>query len=172
MKTITISDVEAVAVSLISQNQSVINLKVKHALRNQGFYATQSEVSGFMDDLAQSGKLEYTSNGIWRTYYLPSAAPVKVSVFGFYGNTNNPSKTITKCKGSNSNIKVTSNSYTKRDGKVIETTDFTKAKYMVKNDQYANPMYFPSGFTRDEVRQAYAKITGIHFNDTRVATLA
>jgi hypothetical protein len=172
MKVITINDVEATVVSLVAQGRSVNNLKVKHALRDQGFYATRSEVSAYMDDLVQAGKLEFTSNGFWRTYYLLTTAPSKVKAMGFYGGVSRSRKTITKCKGSNSNILVSAASYTKRDGKEITSTDASNAKYKVTNSTYDMPMYFPVGFTRDEVRQAYAKIKGIHFNDTRVATIA
>lgn len=163
MKSLTLLDVSTVAVELITKNGSTTTLDVKQELRNQGFYATQEKVSAIMDELNSYGTLGFTTNGSWRTYYEKQNTPIKVQSSGTYSKT-------TKVKGSNKGIKFDSDSYTKRDGKVIQSVPSLSSDsyYVVSTANGGRQMYFPKDFTKDEIRQAYAKINGIHFHDTRV----
>jgi hypothetical protein len=56
-----------------------------------------------------------------------------------------------------------------RSGKTIVTTKTpgVKGNWKVTDQNHANPLEFDSTYTRDNVRQAYAKINGIKFKDTR-----
>lgn len=168
MKSLTSSDVLSVATELISKNGSTTTLEVKLELRNRGFYATQKEVSSTMDGLDLLGKLSFTNNGVWRTYFMQNSA-VASTVSSIYGNI----KRIVKAKGSNKNIKVDAFSYTKRDGTVIASVHHSDqtAHYAVSSTTSSEQLYFPKKYTKDEIRQAYAKINGVHFHDTRVAKL-
>lgn len=143
---ITKQDVLAVAADLINQNGSTTTKEVKEALRKNGFTARQVEVSSFMDELAKiDDELAILSdNGTYRTYgAIPSTLqPVFASA----------SSTATQATG-------------------ILTTPLNAA---VKGCWEVNAavrssvvMYFDSNMTRDAVRQAYAKATGIKFADTR-----
>lgn len=167
MKTVTLGDVQKVAQDLITANGNTTTLEVKRELRNQGFFAIQNEVSSAMDYLNQSGILDFTNNGMWRTYYEKNTVPVKVTAASVYGTI----KRIVKAKGSNSTIQVTLTSYTRRDGKVIESVNSgdPDIKFIVTSTASSETMYFPRRYTKDEVRQAFAKIQDVHFHTTRVS---
>jgi hypothetical protein len=66
---------------LLKPNNTVTTLEVKNELRriDQANVWNQDEVSATMDALNVEGKLEYTSNGVYRTYSLagqPAGQPL------------------------------------------------------------------------------------------------
>ncbi len=144
---ITKQDVLAVAADLINQNGSTTTLEVKSVLRKNGFTARQTEVSNFMDELAKIDD-EFaivSDNGTYRTYgAVPSAVANQntssgpTAVFASVSTTGSLNTAVKGCWEVNA------------------------------ADNKSNVvMYFDSNMTRDAVRQAYAKATGIKFMDTR-----
>lgn len=59
--------------------------------------------------------------------------------------------------------------YTMKSGKTVVTSKFTGASgnWKVTDTSHSNPLEFDSAYTRDQVRQAYSKLKGIKFHDTR-----
>ena len=52
------------------RNGQTTTLEVKNALRSQGYFATQSAVSNWMDELATELSWEYDATGPFRIYRL------------------------------------------------------------------------------------------------------
>lgn len=157
MKRMTNSDVKDVAEELITLNGTTTTLEVKQALRLKGFFALQDEVSSAMSSLG----FNFTENGTYRTY--TSKTNVNLS----------KRKTITHKQKptlvTNSNGTYT---YTRRDGKSIDTVDssnFFRKAWSITNSE---ELFFGPGCTRNEARFIYSKITGTKYSDTRVHTVS
>lgn len=61
------------AISLIKACAHTTTLEVKLTLRNRGYYATQEEVSQYMNELFQDGEFLFTQGQGHREYYLPAS---------------------------------------------------------------------------------------------------
>jgi hypothetical protein len=73
MKTLTKVAVLVMAVDLMKDNNSTTTLDVKNALRAEGYFAKQQDVSDFMYKIAQEEKWNINeSNGIYRVFTLPN----------------------------------------------------------------------------------------------------
>lgn len=67
---VTYADVESTARKLIEKNGETTTLDVKNNLRDQGFFAVQSDISRFMDQVANSvSEIEWNDTGGHRIYY-------------------------------------------------------------------------------------------------------
>jgi hypothetical protein len=163
MKTLDKSDVLDIAADLIQKNGSTTSLEVKTELRNLDFFATQQQVSDFLNELYLDDELEYTQNNNgYRDYHYPV---ISNSTFmqSFSSSQASSSQTSTPI------VNVVSGSYVKRDGKVIQSNTIGNiGDYRVWNIINTDVQYYPSTFTRSEVRAAHAKITGVHFYNTRI----
>lgn len=145
---ITKQDVLAVAADLINQNGSTTTLEVKNVLRAANKKAFQTEVSAFMDELANVDNeiAVLSDNGIYRTYgAVPSAVANQntssgsTAVFASVSTTGSLNTAVKGCWE-------------------VNAANHTGVSLV---------MYFPSTMTRDAVRQAYAKTSGVKFVDTR-----
>lgn len=167
MKRLTNDDVKDAAQELISQNGQTTTLEVKQKLRNSGFFALQDEVSSAMATLG----FNYTENGIFRTYTDQPVAHVSVNVT----RTTSGRMSAKVSKGQKTSFVQNAGgtyTYTKRDGKAIDTFDTSngatrKAWSPVHGAEY----FFGPGCTRSEARYIYSKITGVKYSKTRVQTL-
>ena len=71
---LTPTAVRETALGLMRTGGTTTTLDVKAALRAQGFWAEQAEVSDAMDALAQAHGWLWLSNGTFRTYALAAGA--------------------------------------------------------------------------------------------------
>lgn len=139
MNPIKLVDVATVAIAMVQKQKSCTSLEVKQELRNKGFWAKQSEISGMLAEVAEEEGWDVNDNGMFKTYELPLVSPIaKV-------NTPNPVAT-----SANTSIK-------KQTGPQWEVNSVTDKKVL----------YFSLSYTRDQVRQMYAKTVGVKFVDTR-----
>jgi hypothetical protein len=76
---LTKTAVKDTADSLLKQHTSATTLDIKSALRQQGFWAQQHEISHLMAELADEGVYSFTFNGTYRTYFAASASNGSVS---------------------------------------------------------------------------------------------
>ena len=67
--------IKKAALYLIGINGSTTTLEVKEELiaTESNYYWKQSFVSSVLDELAANGELQFTHNGVFRTYELPAA---------------------------------------------------------------------------------------------------
>lgn len=174
MKNLTKADVYDVALDLIEENGSTTTLNVKNELRNRNFYAKQADVSEFMIQIADDENWLFTYNGVHRVYKIGSGNSTQSNT-----SLSNQLKNTGKQKSATNSFTkngVSGLSYTKRDGTCVETIDKQDSEtgdYRVWSTVVNDELYFSSskGYTRHDVRFAFAKITGSDFNDTRVKTL-
>lgn len=66
----TARTIRQVAEALMNQNGITTTLEVKHMLRNQGYWATQKQVSKMMDRIATQKQWFWQCNGRYRYYAL------------------------------------------------------------------------------------------------------
>lgn len=67
-KSLTYDDVKDVVSEILKTADSVTTLEIKLILRNAGFHATQTEVSGFMQQLVQERFLDSLPATNWELY--------------------------------------------------------------------------------------------------------
>ncbi len=63
MKTLTDDAVKDVAIDLINKNGKTTTLEIKKELRNQHYFATQTNVSAVMDSIYIAIGLDFTNKG-------------------------------------------------------------------------------------------------------------
>lgn len=177
MKNLKIDDVKKVAERLMINFNQTTTLEIKMELRSIGFKANQLEVSQFMMELSDengwiwNNKIDPTTNSVYRIYTLPDGYSID-SVATCVANINNQST---------GNINVpnfctcnTRKSYVNTNALVIEDKDegdVDEHDWVVTSPNSDAIFYFDKKYTRDNVRQAYSKFTGIHFHDTRTMIL-
>lgn len=180
-KVTTKADVFDVASDLIEQNGSTTTLDIKKEMRNRGFFALQADVSSLMIDICDEEDWSFTFNGVHRVY---SDAPVAKSTNTAPQQTGNNSSALRNAagQGQQSNVipqtqhAATGKSHTKRSGKVI--TAFADASEAKGGDWKAYSVidpaeyYFPSVYTRDDVRLAYRAFCNIYdISDVRACRI-
>ncbi len=156
---LTPNSVKFAALLLLDANESVTTLQVKDLLRELGYYATQEDVSIYMNNTASELPLDFTVNGSYRVYTLPTPSSVMDT------QTNVPKTT------QQSPISATI-SYTRRDGRVIigSYSPLTaEVGCWVVSSNATKPAYFDGSISRDDVRQAYAKSVGVDFQQVRAS---
>jgi hypothetical protein len=152
MKTLTASDVLAIATDLIaSTNSDITTLDIKKEARNRGFFAKQSDVSMMTQELIREDRLEVKGdNGTFRFYNLPVNAPATASSITTAG------VTVKKHDGTLLNINS------------IAPTSATTGDWEATDSNGTSAIFFNGvSFTRDEVRCAFSKMTGAAYVDTR-----
>ena len=157
MKNLTDQAVIDIAKGLIAANGKTTTLEVKQGLRNDGFFATQSEVSMVLDSLYHYEGLEFANNGMYREYFLAGAAPA--SVIG--------TAMITTAKSFNKPVKVPSTP-------AVEVATPSIGDWKVfENGTPNNCKYYASGCSRNAARYAFAKGSGfVHYPDTRTCIVS
>lgn len=159
MKNLSKADVFDVVTDLIEENGSTTTLDIKNELRERGFFAKQADVSEFMQQIADSEDIEFNFNGVHRVYTIKTSRKVQTQ----------------KINTGNTMHVYTATQYVKRDGTEIETIDKCDSEsgdYRVWSVNHDEELYFGDiGYTRSDLRQAYASICGVKFADTRVETL-
>lgn len=166
LKTISLTAVKLAALLDIELNGSTTTLNVKMILREQNVDARQQKVSELMEQAAAELPLEFNTNGLHRTYTLPEPQNVASDA-----DTDDEEVEIGRpVVGGSSNRP----SYTKRDGTVVagfkNASELSLDDWIVclnDSDDDFDTIYFDSTYTRDEVRQAYANISGSKFWDVR-----
>jgi hypothetical protein len=149
--------VKETAEKLMTAMGSATNLDIKQEVRACGYWATQTIIANMMQDIANDENYTVTNNGRYNTYSLPT-----VSVNDDEDDDedddddDDDSNTVTVPKRKKGTVKYPThcNSFTSGDWEV----------YSVANSTIA---FYPSSYTRDEVRQGYALEYGVHFHDTR-----
>lgn len=155
--------VKLAALLLIEINESTTTLDVKNLLRDNNVHATQDQVSDLMEQAANELPLDFTTNGVYRTYTLPDPQTVASNIPA------TPQQMASPSTKPSVNVK-----YTMKSGKVIGGTrdsDWLEdGDWIVTHSDSTSDddtIYFSQTFTRDEVRQAYSKITGQDFWNVR-----
>ena len=151
---LTLSAVKYAALLLIDRDSQTTTLDVKNLLRKLDYIATQDDVSVLMDQAASELPLEFTSSKGYREFTLPTPASVVA-----------PAAQIQPLTVSNV---IT---YEKRSGDVIvgSTNDLTAiiGDWCVTSDTSDKVAYFTGSYSRDDVRQAYARTFDVGFHTTR-----
>jgi len=170
VKDLTKADVYDVAMDLIEENGSTTTLDVKKELRKNGFFAKQVEVSNYMNEISDEENWNFTFNGVHRTYKFDTDDTDDTN-----DNYSSQLKQISAqpltSKPNTIQTNKSSDSYTKRNGTVIETIDeddATVGDYVAWSVSHDEILYFSAGYSRDDMRLAYYQITGTPFCDTRV----
>ena len=153
MKTLTKVAVMLVAIEMMKDQGTATTLEVKEALRAEGYFAKQADVSNFMFEVAQEEGWAIDNSSTFRTYSLDPnhvAATATVTSTNSTGNPNLASHTIKH-----------------RDGSEVTVTEKASGNAVVGDwlcDHYlGDEMYFDAIYTRDEARGAYAKINNVDF---------
>lgn len=158
MKTTTLNSVKFAALFLIEAHGETTTLDVKKRLRQEGYWATQSQVSGLMMQAADELPLQWDDNSIHRIYKLPEVSSAQTQ----------PSKRSSHDPTSMSGAPIT---YVKRNGQYVHGTDSPTDANNWEATEYnddTRPLYFDSDqYTRDEARQAYAYHRNVPFSDVR-----
>lgn len=171
MKNLSKADVYDVAIDLIEDNGSTTTLDIKNELRNRGFFAKQADVSEFMLQVADEEGWNFSYNGVHRVYTMDDGS--------MSNQLKNAGKSANAPAGGSNIFNVYNNqtatdSYTKRDGTIIEAIDEDDAEagdYRVFSVSDSRELYFKGGWSRSEVRFAFAKITDTDYADTRIKTI-
>jgi hypothetical protein len=150
MKSLTKQDVKDAAVKLMEEHDSTTTLDVKNALRAEGFWATQNQVSEIMDEIYSEENWDYANPNGYREYFMDND-PFQFTKFD--------------------DDEHDDGNYVTRDGDVVAPIDEDN----IQSDDWEcydasenkDEMYFSGRFSRDQVRCAYRFYTGLHFNDTR-----
>ncbi|MCK9576368.1 MAG: hypothetical protein M0R51_10645, partial [Clostridia bacterium] len=173
-KTLTKADVFDVASDLIETNGSTTTLDIKNELRVRGFFAKQADVSDLMIQVCAEENYSFSYNGVHRVYTDSKGQSVAQPTTANQSTT----QSLRAAAGQPSNANqivpasvATGRSHTTRSGKVIVsfananlvTTGSWKAYSVTSQTVY----WFPSTYTRDDVRIAYRAFTGIHLHDVR-----
>lgn len=164
-KNITVASVKYAALLLIEANEQVTTLEVKGLLRDLGYHALQQDVSEMLEQAAAELPLEFSTNGQFRTYTLPTPA----AVVGSSDDDADPA-TATVSNTVSQSPRNSAITYQRRDGRVIvgsfsELTASDDDWVVSANGQ--SDAYFDGALSRDEVRQAYSKSVGVDFHNTR-----
>lgn len=163
MLDLTLLAVKHAALLLIETNGKTTTLEVKTLLRTLDYRANQTEVSDLLEQASEELPLDFTTNGVYREYTLPIP-----STLAGDGSTTSPVVPISTGSGYDT--------YTKRNGDTVlgyhglET--FSSEWWKVSSDYTDNVYYFDrTNLTRDEVRQAFASLTGVAYHSTRAISL-
>lgn len=154
MKTLNKIAVMLVAIEMMKDQGTATTLEVKEALRAEGYFAKQADVSNFMFEVAQEEGWAIDNTSTFRTYSLDPnhvAAKIVTNSTTVAGNPNLASHTIKHRGGSEVTV-------TEKDEDDAVVGDW------ICDHPSAMEMYFDAIYTRDEVRGAYAKINSVDFS--------
>lgn len=172
-KNLTKADVFDVASDLIEQNGSTTTLDIKNELRNRGFFAKQADVSELMIEVCSEENYSFSYNGVHRVY---SDGKTNTAV-----TTQTPASNASALQNAANGNQIipasaaTGKSHTTRFGKVIVAFPSHAAAnsgdWAVTSTVSQTVYYFPSTYSRDDVRCAYRAFTRIHMSLTRASRL-
>jgi hypothetical protein len=149
LKQITKDIVKDAAIkSASSNNGEVTNLTIKQILRNDGYEVYQNQVSGYMSELENEENWRSTNNGIYRTFIIPSTSNLLLT------------SPITPNTSSTS---VKPNAVTPLDISDVNVSDWRALSLENPGIIY----HFSAALTRSQARYAYAKLTGVSYNDVQ-----
>lgn len=165
MKNLTKSDVFDVATDLIEENGSTTTLDVKNELRARGFFAKQADVSEHMLAIADSENWNFTYTGVHRQYTASTAV--------LRGSAATPATLRAQSVQTQTRTIAPVGTYTKRNGDKIVAIDKSLVEpgdFRVWSVTHDTELYFVGtvGYSRSDIRFAYAKLTGADFVDTRI----
>lgn len=174
-KQLSLSAVKYAALLLIESNEQTTTLEVKGLLRDLGYFATQEVVSDLLNQAADELPLEYNTNGMFRSYTLPS--PATIASASSEDEDEDEDEIADPNTATSSNVVSQSTrssivSYTRRDGRVIigsHSKIAAKDHDWVVNAQSQPNVYFGGSLSRDDVRCAYTNIMNVDFCDTRAS---
>ncbi len=156
LKKITKEDVLETSLELLKNNSTINNLMIKNELRNKNFFAVQSEVSSFMNEILndQDNNLSFTDNGVYKEYSFKSSfiSPLTVSTI--------PNNFVTKKSKGKKPMLPQLEIPVKGCWQVfISKKSFSSLNIL--------PVYYDSKYTRDEVRCDFAKLMKENHHDVR-----
>lgn len=177
-KTITLQDVQNVALSLMKKNGKTTNLEVKNELRQQGFFAEQSTVRSYMNQLAEDLNWNQiiVDNSIAPPHNAFEDNSLNINPHNLSAPLNQGATRTGYISGpfdiavapGNQTLNNLTRSYTRRDGQVVNTKlNAFSGDWKVYSISSNEELYFDGSFTRDQVRQAYSNLCQIDFVDTR-----
>jgi len=162
MKNLTKVAVLIIAIDLMKDNGKTTTLEVKEALRAEGYFAKQAEVSALMYEIAQEEGWEVNENGNYREYSLDEYIGDIHDDDDDDGDTVEPEgvKIIHKDEdGDPYPVYVKEKSVTRAEPGDWRVTDCDDC--VIK--------YYDAIYTRDEVRNAFSKTVSVAIVDTRAA---
>ena len=151
MKKLSKVAVMLTAIELMKDQGTTTTLEVKEALRVEGYFAKQVDVSTLMFEVAQEEGWTINSSGIFRVYSLNSNhIAAGAGTVGVNGSVSLRSSTIKHRNGCEVDVIE------------LEEDEEIDGDWMVESDTKL-PMFFDQIYTRDEVRSAYAKLNNVSF---------
>ena len=155
MKKLSKVAVMLTAIELMKDQGTTTTLEVKEALRVEGYFAKQVDVSTLMFKIAQEEDWVIDSSGIFRVYSLDSDYMAAGA------------GTV----GINGSVPLRSSTIKHRNGCEIDVIELGEDEeidgdWMVESNTEL-PMFFSQIYTRDEVRSAYAKLNNVSFAKVR-----
>lgn len=158
--TLTKDDIKFVATELLKNDMIITNLDIKNELRKKGYFATQNSIAKAMNEFSLAGIFGYTFNGTYRSYFLQNLNAPLIT------KSNTVKKIVRPVKGAKTSVQIDTTSgiaqYTNRSGKTIIgycTNSNHKHKAFSVDPIVTDVLYFDSGYTRDEMRYAFKKLS-------------
>lgn len=152
-KQLTKQEVLRVATDLISKNGKTTTLEVKTVLRNEGFWAEQSDVSSYMDQLHNEQSWNFsTPTGSYRVY---TAATVQSQSSA----TTTPSVSVRSPRKKGTRVNLTPVT-TYADINAFDKSKHDRNCWIVKHATPGTSVVhiYPASETRDHVRCSFAKL--------------
>lgn len=166
-KQLTKQEVLRVANDLFLKNGKTTTLEVKTVLRNEGFWAEQSEVSSYMDQLHAQENWDFTTPGNHRVY----TSTVNRGQTSSVASTSSVSPRTNRKKGTKVNL---SPAATYGDIANFDKSKHDKNCWIVKHvSASASPVVhiYPASETRDHVRCSYAKMNKFKIQSIRACRI-
>ncbi len=146
---------------LMLTNGSASSLEVKQALRKEGVFALQQDVSSHLTTLATENNWKINDNGTYRKYSIdPNAKPARKSV-------SHPANAPTKKPAKGKTVVAVSVATLLKAATSKTLTKGQPGDWEVNSATGGKPKFYSSSFSRDQVRQKYAKEAGVKFVDVR-----
>jgi len=150
--------VKEVAEKIMDVMGYTTNLDVKNELRAMGYWATQALVAALMQEVADNEEYNIQNTGNYNIYkYKSNTSTIDDDDLDDEDDDDDYGKgglTVPKRKKGTVKYPTHKSSFTNGDWEV----------YSVANSTVA---FYPSTYTRDEVRKGYALEYNVHFHDTR-----
>ena len=170
LQKITTNIVSDIAVLLINTNSETTTLDIKNKLRQDGYWATQDEISSIMNQIYKSIGLTYSDNSGHRIYKkeIISSSTIPPSLSSSKKSLSKSlSKTPKTSPYGNPHVGTFLDYYQMRDGRIIKLTAIRSGGTKIwKVSGPCGDQFFESIHNRDEVRNAYSKIFSCKIQST------
>lgn len=144
-------DVKRVFERKLDNHDFTTSLDVKQALRDEGYWATQEKVTGFMREIcAEDQTIDFDFNGVYREYFR--IAP-STSTTNLQSNTSAP-KTVAQ--------------FPPDDREPISLADVENGDWEVTGNNSYGTEFYKGILTPGVAKYEYSKRAGIPFTDVRV----